>query len=86
MDEKMDFEGLAKLIAACAKAKVNKLVCGTVVVEFRDGTMDWKDWPKTAKSPAPGAGGAKVEQEDGPDDSQLLLEDPLAYEKMQFEN
>jgi hypothetical protein len=86
-DEKIDFEGLAKLIAACAKARVNKLKCGAVEVDFSNDTMALKEWPKLPKgSEVHGDGINRVEfRSEEPDDSQLLLEDPLAYEKMQLE-
>lgn len=87
MDEKIDFVGLAKLIAACSKAKVAKLKCGTVEVDFCNDTMKIEEWPKASNdTEAHGEGVNRVEfKEAEPDDSQLLLEDPLAYEKMQLE-
>lgn len=79
-----DYAGLSKLIAACSKAKVAKLKCGEVEVEFLDGTMVFKQWAQVAqKAEVHGEGDNRVEFKD--DESQMLLEDPLEYEKMQLE-
>jgi hypothetical protein len=81
-----DYAGLSKLISACSKAKVAKLKCGEVEVEFLDGTMDFKQWPSIGHRTAEvhGEGENRVEF-DKQDESQMLLEDPLEYEKMQLE-
>jgi len=86
-EEKMDLIGLSKLIAACSRAKVSKLKYGLVEVDFCNDTMALKEWPKMSKGiEVHDSGGDRIRLEaDESDDSQMLLTDPLAYEKMQLE-
>lgn len=80
-----DLGGLSKLIIACRKAGVTRLKMGEIEVLFGDGTMDFKEWPRrshVATTEVTGVGEDRVVFER--DDSQVLLEDPLAFEE-QFE-
>jgi hypothetical protein len=88
MDSSVDYNGLAKLIAACSKAKVSKLKCGTVEVEFSSDTMVVKEWASAALTSTEihGKGENKVEfKRAEPNEDELLLSDPLEYERLQFE-
>ena len=83
-----DFSGLTKLIQAAGKAGVKKLVIGDIVVDFSSDTMkqevfgvgdDAVVFERQEVSPRQEAEVLGLQQEE------LLITDPLEYERMQME-
>ena len=91
-----DFSGITKLVMAASKAHVRKLVVGDIVVEFDSATIEPEQAAFTLTETS-GSGDNKVtfnyevspEQEAeirAMQQEELLITDPLEYERLQMEN
>jgi len=88
----VDFSGLTKLVQACAKANVKKIKLGDIEIDFTHVTIDetYVTTKSAIESLGDGASGQESAQatlrldREEQDDQDLLLTDPLEFERVQM--